>query len=278
LKKKQYYKPMLSLFLASSLAVVFHEQNDIYLEVIGNENTASRQVFFAPHEDEHVSNEYLAEKIIQEKGRFLILRQAGQREISLTINNQKILVDPNRIFTFKGIKDSIKKLNPELPRSSDDFQQAVKRSQALGKFIIAKMGGLNKQNIWLAVHNNTQGYKGDGKGGIGDVSMIRYRHKLNTGAKYLINLTSLIGDEDDLFFVTNKQDFLQMQFKGFNAVLQDPIVTSDIEEDDGSLSVYAHMNGIRYINIEAEREYQGKGENHLPMQIKMLNYTFSLHH
>jgi hypothetical protein len=35
------------------------------------------------------------------------------------------------------------------------------------------------------------------------------------------------------------------------------------------------MNGIRYINIEAEREYQGKGGDHLPMQIKMLNYTLS---
>jgi hypothetical protein len=46
-------------------------------------------------------------------------------------------------------------------------------------------------------------------------------------------------------------------------------------ENDGSLSVYAQMNGIRYINIEAERAYQGKGDDHLPMQIKMLNYTLS---
>lgn len=268
---------MLSLLFASSLAVAFPEQTDIYLEVIGNENTANRQVFFAPHEDEHVINEYLAKRIAQDKGHFLILRQAGQREISLNINKQKILVDPNRIFTLKGIKDSIKKLNPELATSSTNFQQAVSRSHALGIFIVAKMGGLNKQKTWLAVHNNTQGYKDDGKGGIGDVSMIRYRYKLNTGAKYLINLTPLVGDEDDLFFVTNKQDFLKMQSDGFNAVLQNPIVTSDIEEDDGSLSVYAQMNGIRYINIEAEREYQGKGENHLPMQIKMLNYTLSLH-
>lgn len=268
---------MLSLLFASSLAAVFHEQSDIYLEVVGNENTGSRQVFFAPHENEHVANEYLAQKIIQEKGRFLILRQAGQREVSLSINNQKVLVDPNRIFTLKGIKDSIQNLNPELPTSSKGFKQAINRAQALGQFIIAKMGGLNKQTTWLAVHNNTQGYKGDGKGGIGNVSMIRYRYKLDSGAKYLINLTKLTGDEDDLFFVTNKQDFLQMQSKGFNAVLQNPVVTSDIDEDDGSLSVYAQMNGIRYINIEAEREYQGKGEDHLPMQIKMLNYTLSLH-
>jgi hypothetical protein len=268
---------MLSLLFASSLAVSFPEQDDIYLEVIGNEKTINHQVFFAPHEDEHVINEYLAEKVSKTKGLFLILRQAGQREISLSINNQNILVDPNRIFTLKGIKDSITKLNPELAISSTNFQQAVSRSYALGKFIVAKMGGLNKQKTWLAVHNNTQGYKDDGKGGIGDVSMIRYRFKLNTGAKYLINLTPLVGDEDDLFFVTNKQDFLQMQSKGFNAVLQNPIVTSDIEEDDGSLSVYAQMNGIRYINIEAERQYEGQGEDHLPMQIKMLNYTLSLH-
>jgi hypothetical protein len=268
---------MLSLLFASSIATVFPEQRDIYLEVIGNKNTASHQVFFAPHEDEHVANKYLAEKIFQEKGHFLILRQAGEREIALKIDNTTVLVDPNRIFTRKGIEDSLKKLNPELSISSANYQQAVNRSHALGKFIIAKMGGLNKQKTWLAVHNNTQGYKGDGKGGMGDVSMVRYRYKLNTGANYLSNLTPLTGDEDDLFFVTNKQDFLHMQSSGFNAVLQNLIVTSDVEEDDGSLSVYAQMNGIRYINIEAEREYQNKGKNHLPMQIKMLNYTLSLH-
>jgi len=268
---------MLSLLFASSIAVVFHQQSDIYLEVVGNENTGSRQVFFAPHENEHVANQYLAKKISQEKGRFLILRQAGQREIALSINKQTVFVDPNRIFTLNGIRDSVKNLNPKLAISSIIFQQAVKRAQALGQFIVTKMGGLNKQNTWLAVHNNTQGYKNDGQGGIGNVSMIRYRYKLNTGAKYLSKVTPLIGDEDDLFFVTNKQDFVQMQAKGFNAVLQNPVVTTDIEEDDGSLSVYAQMNGIRYINIEAEREFQGKGEDHLPMQIKMLNYTLSLH-
>jgi len=267
---------MLSLLFASSLAVVFPEQDDIYLEVVGHENSANEQVFFAPHENEHVINQYLAEKVIQEKGKFLVLRQAGQREISLNIDNQNILVDPNRIFTVKGIKDSIKKLNPLLAISSTDFQQAVNRSYTLGQFIVTKMGGLNKQKTWLAVHNNTQGFKDDGKGGIGNVSMIRYRYKLNSGAKYLSNLTPLVGDEDDLFFVTNKQDFMQMQSKGFNAVLQSPIVTSDIEEDDGSLSVYAQMHDMRYINIEAERKHQGIGEDHLSMQIKMLNYTLSL--
>ena len=54
---------MLSLLFASSLAVSFPEQDDIYLEVIGNEKTINHKVFFAPHDDEHVINEYLAEKV-----------------------------------------------------------------------------------------------------------------------------------------------------------------------------------------------------------------------
>ena len=267
---------MLALLFASSLALEFPEQQDIYLEIVGKNNSANKQVFFAPHEDEHVANNFLAAKIAQKKGLFIVLRQAGIREISFDINQKKILVDPNRIFTLKGIQDSIAKLNPELLSSSPSFHQATKRAQRLGKFIIKHMGGLDSSKTWLAVHNNTQGFKGDGKGGIGDVSMIRYRNKLNGGAKYLVDLTPLVGDEDDLFFVTNKQDFINMKKHGFNAVLQNPIVTTDIEEDDGSLSVYAQMHGIRYINIEAEREYQGIGENHLTTQIDMLNYTFTL--
>ena len=267
---------MLSLLFASSFAIEFPEQKDIYLEVVGSPNIATPHVFFAPHEDEHVANQYLAKKIMKEKGLFLALRQAGKREISLQVNNHNILVDPNRIFTLKDIKGSIKKLNPELLLTSKTFQKSVAKAQILGQLIIGQMGGLDKTKTWLAMHNNTQGFKGDGKGGLGDVSIIRYQKKLANGAQYLIDITPLKGDEDDLFFVTNALDFKEMQAYGFNAVLQNPLVTSDVEEDDGSLSVYAQMNGIRYINIEAEREYHGIGKNHLSMQIDMLNYTFTL--
>lgn len=267
---------MLSLFFTAALTVAFPQQPDIRLEIFGNENINSHQVFFAPHEDEHIANQYLAKKVISHQRRFLILKQSGNREIHLQVNGKTMRVDPNRIFTKAGIKQSIKKLNHTLSISSEDFAKASQIAMTLGQFIIKQMGGLDRDKTWVAVHNNTQGYKGDDKGGIGDVSMVRYRGKLTGGAKYLSQLTPLVDDEDDLFFVTEQQDFSSMESKHFNAVLQNPLVTTDPEEDDGSLSVYAQMNGIRYINIEAEREYQGQGKNHLPMQKKMIDYILSL--
>jgi len=89
-------------------------------------------------------------------------------------------------------------------------------------------------------------------------------------------VTQLTGDEDDLFFVTQQGDFNAMQANQWNAVLQNPLVTSDIEEDDGSLSVYAQMNNIRYINIEAERRTDNIGNNHLETQKQMIDFTFNL--
>ena len=83
------------------------------------------------------------------------------------------------------------------------------------------------------------------------------------------------GDEDDLFYVTEQQDFNAMQQSGWNSVLQHPQVVTSSAEDDGCLSVYAQKLGIRYINIEAERSTNNFGENHLVEQKQMLDYVFS---
>ena len=267
---------MYILYFLLSHAVAFPEQSDIYLEVTGELNTNSNNVFFAPHENEHVSNEYVAQQIAEHGGKFLVLRQHGNRLISFDINKEKVSIDPNRMFTDLGIKSSIKKKNPKLNINSETFRSAVKRAKSLGQFIISQLGGLNQSNTWVAIHNNTQGYRGDKKQGIGDVSINSYQHKLDNGANYLINVTQLTGDEDDLFFVTQQGDFNAMQANQWNAVLQNPLVTSDIEEDDGSLSVYAQMNNIRYINIEAERRTDNIGNNHLETQKQMIDFTFNL--
>ncbi len=266
---------MYILYFILSHAVAFPEQNDIYLEVTGELNK-NKAVFFAPHENEHVSNQYVAQQVTEHGGKFLVLRQQGNRLIRLDINKQKVFIDPNRIFTVRGIKSSIKKQNPKLKVSSKVFKDAVKRAKILGKFVISQLGGLNHSNTWVAIHNNTQGYRGDNNQGIGDVSINRYQHKLDSGANYLIDVTQLTGDEDDLFFVTHQDDFNAMKINQWNAVLQNPIVTSDIDEDDGSLSVYAQMNNIRYINIEAERRTDNIGNNHLTIQKQMVDFTLNL--
>jgi hypothetical protein len=270
-----------------SHALSFPAQSDIYLEVTGKSSPEAPWVFFSPHENEFVANQYVAKQVNDRGGLFYVLRQKGQREISFTFLNknqsdnkhkQTVQIDPNRMFTDKGIKESIKKLNPQLDPQSELFNKAVKRAHKLKAFVLAKLG---TDKTWIAVHNNTDGYEGDGKGGLGDVSIIRYQNKLDEGKKYLIAVTQQ-GlkekniDEDDLYFVTEKQDFTAMVQAPWNALLQSPIVTSDPEEDDGSLSVYAQMHNIRYINIEAERIEGNLGADHLEVQKEMVDFTFTL--
>ena len=300
---------MYNLLLIASQALSFPQQNDIYLEVVDAhidsmqvENEVSHQwVFFAPHENEFVANQYVAKLVQKKGGKFVVLRQRGSRYIALVFANKTLYIDPNRMFTEAGVRASLTKLNPKTVVDSELFIQAVARATLLGKFVVKQLGGVHlntKANInktWVAIHNNTNGYEGDGKSGVGDVSIIRYQSKLDGGALYLIDtanyavvnhathnkVNTKFCDEDDLFFVTDRQDFKQMQKHHWNAVLQNPIVVIDPEEDDGSLSVYAQMHGVRYINVEAERELTlptGKifGENHLLIQQKMIDFTFEL--
>ena len=137
------------------------------------------------------------------------------------------------------------------------------------------MGGTELSRTWVAIHNNTHGYLGDNKQGLGNISIQQYQQKLTDGAAFISAVSQQYGDEDDLFFVTEQQDFNALQQSGWNAVLQHPQVVTSPPEDHGSLSVYAQKIGIRYINIEAERSTNNFGENHLAIQQQMLDYVLS---
>ena len=251
----------------------FPEQPDILLEAITSPGYRDKVVFFAPHENEYVVNDYLSRKILHLRGRFLILRQRGERNIALSIGQREIAVDPNRIFTRSGARKSLRRLNPDLDEESDLFREAWKKAVRLGGFILEQMGTVGGHTVIIAVHNNTDGYDGDGKGGEGTVSIKRYQKKLDQGAGYIKCIHRGKGDEDDLFFINKPKDFKAMKKAGWNVVLQHPRVARLEEEDDGSLSVYAEMIGARYINIEAQRK---KGYDHLEVQKKMVDYVFDL--
>ncbi|MCF2947813.1 hypothetical protein L0668_06830 [Paraglaciecola aquimarina] len=267
---------MFTLLFSMSSILTFQQQPNIQLEVVGNSNDSKHWAFFAPHENEHVSNDYVAQKIIEKGGVFVVLKQAGKRTVTLEIDNHKIKIDPNRMFTQTGRFASINKLNPELASDPLSIQKAEQRAKKLSEFVLDTLSGKQPPKTLIAMHNNSNGYEGDGKQGIGNVSIERYQTKLSSGAQYLIDVASGQHDEDDLYFVTDKHDFSTMQSLGWNAVLQNPKVAHDPEEDDGSLSVYAEMQGYRYINIEAERVTEGFGENHLAVQKQMVDFTFSL--
>lgn len=263
------------ILLLLSQVVAFSPQPDIKLEVIGHVSEQPNWSFFAPHENENVANEYVSTQIVKSGGIFLILRQNGKRLIRLDIDPFTVKIDPNRIFTKAGRRKNIIKHNPRLGTNTYVFYRANRLSAALADFIIDTMGGIDPSRTWVAIHNNTHGYLGDNKQGIGNISIEQYQQKLAHGAAFIKAVSKQMGDEDDLFFVTEQQDFEVMQQSGWNAVLQHPGVVSDPSEDDGSLSVYAQKKGIRYINIEAERATGNVGNDHLIEQQRMVDFVFS---
>jgi hypothetical protein len=263
------------IFLLLSQIVVFSAQPNIKLEVIGQTSDTPNWSFFAPHENENVANEYVIQQIIESGGIFVILRQGGKRLLRLDIEPFEVKIDPNRIFTKKGRRNNIIKHNPRLRTNTYVFHRAMRLSAALAELIVSTMGGSDPSRTWVAMHNNTHGYLGDNKQGIGNISIVQYQQKLAKGAAFIMAVSRQNGDEDDLFFVTQQQDFNAMQQSGWNAVLQHPQVVTDPSEDDGSLSVYAQKLGIRYINVEAERSTGNFGENHLVEQQQMVDYVFS---
>ena len=267
---------MHNLLFVLSQALVFPQQPNIYLEVVGDHDSPKNWVFFAPHETEFVANQYVAKKVVDKGGIFVVLRQNGKRLVTLTVEGTKVKIDPNRMFTKHGRIESIKKLNPYIAEQTSLVNKTEQLANTLSKFVLSTLNVEKKPTTLVAMHNNTNGYEHDGKGGLGDVSIIRYQKKLSSGAKYLIDVSHGSYDEDDLYFMTDKKDFDAAKKSGWNVLLQNPEVANDPNEDDGSLSVYAEMKGYRYINVEAERVYSGFGEDHLSVQTEMVDFVFSL--
>lgn len=254
--------------------IVFPQQPNISLEVT-NSAIQKPWAFIAPHENEHVVNDYVAQKILQHGGVFVILRQHGKRHIQLSVNGKHYEADPNRIFTNKGRVATLRRLNQELTVDSLDYKKALYRLEALSDFILNTMRA-EQSSSWIAIHNNTNGYDDDGKNGRGTISIKRYQKKLDEGAKYLIDVFDAGKDEDDLFFITETDDMTIMSEAKFNTVLQNPAVSTDPNEDDGSLSVLAEMQDKRYINVEAERSDNGFGNDHVAEQKDMVDLTFKI--
>ena len=151
----------------------FSEQSNIKLEVIGQASNKPNWAFFAPHENENVANDYVTQQIIERGGVFVMLRQDGKRLLGFEVDPFEVKIDPNRIFTEQGRRNNIIKHNPKLRTNTYVFHRAMRLSAALAKLIVSTMGGKDPSRTWVAIHNNTHGYLGDNKQGIGNISIVQ---------------------------------------------------------------------------------------------------------
>jgi len=196
-------------------------------------------VFINLHDDESTSVE-AAKTILKSEGGLLIeVENDLKRVISFRLGRYTYAVDPNRIFTRKGIEKSLS----ELRRSS---VRAVEKVEKFGQRIIQLIP--EDASCVIALHNNTPGL----------FSAIDYsprNSRAKEAAKVYINS---LQDEDDFFLTTSGALYKELSDKGFNTVLQDNKNCTD----DGSLSVYCGKRNIRYVNCETEH---GKTEQYSEM-------------
>ena len=171
---------------------------------------------------------------------FVFLHQNKQRRIAFSAKDTLYSIDPNRIYTDTG---RVRTLKDSMHYSLFGLSQTKK----LADLVLAELNGKE----WLiTLHNNTDS----------NYSILSYAEDgseaENTGELFIKGTE----DPDDFVYTTDKALFEFLKAKEVNVILQ----SKDTFVDDGSLSVYCGINGIRYANIETEH-------GHLSKQIELLN-------
>ena len=196
----------------------------------------SRNTMIALHQNESTS--VSAGKKVLARAQLIELRHSGGREVKFTLKSKRYVIDPNRIFTEVGIKNTLRG-NPKSP----EVYQAVKN---FAREITSRLSGRV-----IALHNNTNG----------SYSILSYLGPLSGDAAAVS--VNPKHDPDDFFLVTERSMFEKAKRAGYNVLLQ-----SSRAKDDGSLSIYCMRQGIPYVNVEAQN-------GHTKIQIEMLQFILS---
>ena len=197
------------------------------------------------HENETTSIEAMKKYNQEEAINYIYLEHKGERRINFSINSSNYSIDPNRIFTSTGRKLTLK----------DGGLFTDEGEKRTAQFANKLLSHLKNKSAIIAMHNNTpdnysiQSY-------LPDSSEAR-----NTTALYI----NPEMDPDDFIYTTDEVIYKAMVKHKVNVILQD----NQKFVDDGSLSVYCGINGIRYVNIETEH-------GHLQKQLELMQLIHNI--
>lgn len=202
-------------------------------------------LFLNVHEDEVTSIEALKAYAKQHTIHFFYLMHEGTRRVKFELDGKEYNVDPNRIFTKKGRKRTLK-----------DGGRYRKKARKVAKHLATQI--LNRvvaNQVIVAVHNNTDvNYSIKSYLPNGDEAK-------NTAQVYVNDAM----DADDFIYTTDKAFFEAFKGRGVNVILQD----NEGYVNDGSLSVYCGINGMRYINIETQK-------GHFDAQMRLIGMVMEI--
>ncbi len=221
----------------------------------------SGPVFFIPHNDENVAVRSVEQFWLSVKpmGTLIELQQfdpSGRnlelRYVYQTLQGTRIYADPNRIYSA-NLRITEKKLDlgsSESKRCGVAFtsnpgalgKQAASRFQTIGEKITETLRQyLSKTDpLIIALHNNTNDALQ-----ASEAYFPKRQFELSDRPSAKSDLPN--RDLDNFFLTTQREDYTRLRKLHWNTILQ---LSTAI--DDGSLSIWAAKQQIRYINIEAE--------------------------
>jgi hypothetical protein len=185
-----------------------------------------------------------AKKVVQQHGGriFVVTNPQDRRNLKFSSEGQSFEVDPNRIFTDRGIHDSLIKWSNRAPEHA-----IVALQQYRERYL--EFTGLtqNSTETAIALHNNTNDSFSLASflpGGSDEASAQRVHQSRKAG--------SISHDLDDFFYLTDATQYEVISARDNNSVLQN----NEAVLDDGSLSVWSGRNNVRYVNVEAENGHE----------------------
>jgi len=203
--------------------------------------------FLHVHENEKTAVEATRAILAQSgHGCFVSWQSQDDRYVSFEINGKHFKIDPNRIYSAKGLEATLKK-------NGDYTPEAFSKAQALAQAFLNKY--VNDKKFIVAVHNNTEG----------DLTAYSFVKGGETKASYI----NKERDPDDFFLTTDPWVFEYLKKRKFNIVLQKQGIA-----DDGSLSVYAAKRKIPYLNIEAQHDHLQMQKEMVTVVMEMINERF----
>jgi hypothetical protein len=216
-----------------------HQLGDSKLKQVCHRKAEDERITFVNlHENEQTSIDALKKHSQDTLITYTYLEHGGERRVSFTIGQENYNFDPNRMFTKKGRKCTLK----------DGGNHSRKANKQVGKFATDFLWSISQSYAIVSVHNNTDN----------NYSILSYKpggsESKNTDSLYI----NPEMDPDDFIYTTNLIFYQTMVKHNVNVILQD----NKKFVNDGSLSVYCNKR-LCYVNIETEH-------GHLDKQLELL--------
>ena len=244
------------------------------------EKEGGRVTFFAPHHNERNAAVAARDAVARGGGRLVEVvsyDETGRpaRSLRFRFRGRSYVVDPNRIFTGNGRRCAVA---PEAVTAVEAFADGLLE-------IVFAAGGKrlrDGESLLVAVHNNADSDGKIGRERAADLTASaflragrpdNFSHGVFHEQAAGVYLSNREADEDNFVLASTPLLMTHFAVRGFHVVVQKP--AAELHDkgcgvDDGSLSVYSALQGIPYVNLEAD------ARTGAPRQREMLEAVYEL--